>query len=789
MAISKIFKKLLSFIMLALIVPAISNAQISEIQNNLQRYQQSRLTEKLFVHTDKDFYLAGEVLWLKAYYVDGIFNKPLNLSKVAYVEVVDDKNTPVLQAKVALKNSVGNASFNLPLTLNNGNYKLRAYTSWMKNFSSDYYFEKKITIVNSLKSPQNSDVNDEFTVQFFAEGGNLVSGLTSKIAVKATNTGGKSIGFQGAVIDQKSDTVVKFQSLKYGMGSFMFTPLANSKYRTVIKSNGKSIVKDLPAINDQGYVMAVSMAGPDNIEILLKSTSTQSENVYLLAHTRHGIKSAQSAVVNNGTAKFVVNKNSLGEGISHFTIFNSLKQPVCERLWFKRPLKKLQIDAKSDAQQYNTRKRVNIDISTKVQADMSLSVYKIDSLQSTDNQTIFGYLWLASDLKGYVEAPDYYLNNTDNTANEALDNLLLTQGWRRFNWNNIVHSVEPALKFTPEYEGHIITATVTDNAAKPANNVVAYLSVPGKKFHYYAARSDSNGRALFNTKDLYGTSEIIAQTNIKIDSTYRIDILSPFSEQYSSSKLPSFNLTALNEQKLQADNINMQVQRTYNATRLKRYYNPVTDSTAFYGKAVKRFRLDDYKRFSTLEEVYREYVFEVNVLRQQGKFHIRMINENGFLEDSSDPVVLLDGVPIFDLDKAMTINPATIQLLDAVPYKYVNGPSVQNGIVSLLTYKGDLGGFDIDPRAVILDYEGMQLQREFYSPIYETGTQSKSRIPDFRNVLLWSPNIHTDMRGKSQVSFFTSDQTGKFIGFIQGITPDGSSGSQYFMFEVKENSN
>src|ERR1700722_12778072 len=104
---------------------------IQEVQNSFNLYKQSALQEKIFVHTDKTVYLPGEILWFKIYCVDGNDHKPLNLSKVVYVEVLDNNQTAVIQAKVALKNGIGNGSLYIPVTVNNGNYKFRAYTSWM----------------------------------------------------------------------------------------------------------------------------------------------------------------------------------------------------------------------------------------------------------------------------------------------------------------------------------------------------------------------------------------------------------------------------------------------------------------------------------------------------------------------------------------------------------------------------------------------------------------------------------------------------------------------------------
>ncbi len=168
---------------------------LNSIQSEFKKYGEEHLQEKLFVHTDKNFYLAGEIVWFKLYDVDGTFHKPLNISKVSYVEILDNENKPALQSKIELKDGMGTGSMFLPLSLKSGNYKLRAYTSWMKNFSPDFYFEKNITVINSLKTPaaQTGVQPIDYDVQFFPEGGNLVNDIKSKIGFWVINQYGKGV--------------------------------------------------------------------------------------------------------------------------------------------------------------------------------------------------------------------------------------------------------------------------------------------------------------------------------------------------------------------------------------------------------------------------------------------------------------------------------------------------------------------------------------------------------------------------------------------------------------------
>ena len=763
---------------------------LPDVENSFKTYSENNLQEKLFVHTDRTSYLTGEILWFKIYAVDGTYNKPLNLSKVAYVDILDSKQTPVLQAKISLSQGSGSGSIYIPVTLSNGNYRLRAYTNWMKNFSPEYYFGKVITIVNPQISPDAGAKQNKggYDIQFFPEGGNLVSGIQSKVGFKAVGADGKGIDFKGAIIDQKNDTVVKFSPSKFGMGHFLFTPAKGSFYKAVIRTwNDKPVLKDLPAVADQGYVMQLTDDNSGKLDVSVSSNSSPNDNVFIFVQTRQIVKIVKTAALNNGVTHFQVDKNLLDDGVSHITIFNSARQPVCERLYFKYPGPKLVIDAAPDQQQYATRKRVGVSVQTKdpsgklLDADLSMSVYRLDTFQQADPEDILNYLWLSSDLQGDIESPGYYFSNNSAEVDEATDNLMLTQGWRRFQWSSVLANNQPAFNFLPETYGHIVAGKLvnaTTNA--PVKGIVAYLGAPGKRVQLFASRSDSLGQLIFNTRNL-NSDEIVVQTNTEIDSIYRIDILKPFSEQYAKTTLPAFRIMPDMQPAIESRNLSMQVQNVYDGDKIKQLYEPA-DSSAFFGKPDHSYLLDDYTRFTTMEEVLREYIREVNVVRSKKRFHIKVIGENGFLD--GDPLVLVDGIPLFNIDKVLALDPLVIKRLDAVPHRYFYGPSEYEGILSLTSYKGNIGGIDIDPHAIVVDYEGLQLQRKFYAPVYDTDSQVKSRLPDFRNLLYWSPSVNANSR--NGVSFYTSDQEGKYIGVVQGITSNGEAASHVFTFEVRK---
>ena len=130
-------------IWLTTMIPGKSRAQDEVFNNMVQQFKNfsdHTLQEKMYLHTDKNFYLAGEIIWFKIYYVEGGKHQPSNISKVAYVEVTDRNHKPVLQAKISLSEKGGSGSFYLPLTLNSDNYSIREYTNWMKNAGPSFFF-------------------------------------------------------------------------------------------------------------------------------------------------------------------------------------------------------------------------------------------------------------------------------------------------------------------------------------------------------------------------------------------------------------------------------------------------------------------------------------------------------------------------------------------------------------------------------------------------------------------------------------------------------------------------
>lgn len=784
----RILKGIKIFLLLLSLQVASAQDNLQNILNSFTDYRNNNIQEKIFVHTDKDYYQAGDIIWFKVYNTNAVDNKPSGISKITYIEVLDSARQQLLHGKIAMNESVGKGSFYIPPNVASGNYVLRAYTRWMKNFDPSFFFEKPITIINvkKLSSQPKLPAIANYKLNFYPEGGNILYGFLNKIAFKAIDGTGNPYDFKGYLLDN-SDTLLHFEPYNEGMGSFVFEPKPGHVYKVIVQpKGGTGFTKQLPSIRTQGYTMMLNDDG-QTINIKASTDIPGIKELFLIAHTRQSVKVSSKAILQNNTATFSFKRSDLGDGVSHITLFNEQRKPVSERLYYKEPGQLLDVKITTDLESYRPRGAVNISIaSSNVDtASLSMSVYRLDSLQNVNwNNDIASYLYLASDLGGSVDGVHRYFLNKDKKAS---DNLLLTHGWRRFNWDKIIQKDKTFFEYAPEYSGHLVTGRVINNITnKPAGDIITYLSSPSYLTHFKTVGSNANGSIVAEIKNFFGGTHLIAQTNPLMDSIYRVEIDNPFSKKFSSTSIPSMPKLEKFPSTVLKQNIAMQVQNIYHGQLMDSvFYPPATDSFAFYGKPDFRYNLDNYVRFTTIEEILREYVPMVAVRRRNGEVHLPMIDTKVNMYFLNDPLTLLDGVPIFNQTKFFEFDPLKLNVLEIVAQRYVYGKNLFDGILNWKTYKPSLSNYSLEPNAIVMDYPGLQMEREFYSPDYNNELQQRSRVPDFRNVLKWSPAIVMTKGNVYSENFFTSDIKGKYVIIVQALDQSGLPGSAVKYFEVK----
>lgn len=775
MQVNKIFCSAVFFVLMS--YSCFAQSELNDVQARLDDYTKKELPEKVFLHTDKNFYTAGEIVWFKAYVVDGIFHKPLPASKVAYVELLDKNNLPVYRTKIALNEKGGNGSIQLSFNLNSGYYRIRAYTNWMKNQGTNLFFEKDIAVINPLKTPETQVKKPavSYRLQLFPEGGNLVNGISSKIAFHLTEATGKGLDGKGYLLNSANDTLSTFTPFKFGMGHFVITPQSGEVYKVnFVMNDGSTVSQVLPRSFETGYVMQLEEAADNRIKITVKTNIHPGyPEIFLLAQTRQVVKAAQKSLITDGNAVFTIDKKALGEGVSQLTVFNNERKPVCERLFFVQPTSTKQVALQTSKQNYSTREKVELAVPSSEQENLSLSVYRLDELEKGDAVNIDQYLWLTSELNGNIEQAGYYFSTYNDEVAKATDYLMLTNGWRRFKWENVFNQ-SPVIKFPREQFGHIVTARVVNSRTNlPAPDRQVFLSVPRSPQKLFTAISDSNGMVQFDIRNYFGQSEMVAQTNQKIDSFYRVEILSPFDENYTTHPYQVLTLSSSYQNTILDRSINMQAQNIYKADSIHKFLKPyIIDTFPFYGVPLYTYKLDDYTRFRTMEEVLREYVREINVgVKGSGNsLRFKLFNQTDRALYTDNILVLMDGIPLFDPNKIFSVDPLSIRKLDVVNENYVLGGYVFHGLANFLSYEGLYDRIEINPQAITVDYEGLQLQREFYSPDYSTTIQHNSRVPDLRTTLFWMPDVTTN-----KMQFYTGDNKGRYIIVLQGVDTNGKT--------------
>jgi hypothetical protein len=777
-------------------LPAFSQQDsLNSLVRKFDSYWSQRIPEKIYVHVDQNFFITGETIWFNIYLVDGFFHRPIDLSKVVYLELIDKDKVSVLKTKVAASKGQGTGTLFLPASLPSGSYALVAYTRWMRNFSPDSYFQQTITVVNPfvpLNASSKLLEQPSYDIQFFPEGGNLVAGLPNTVAFRAVGKDGIGIYFRGAILNSKNDTVTRISPLKFGLGRFRFTPEGGQRYTLVfVGQHGEKVITPIPAALESGYALHLKDSA-DFVEIIVHSKFADglSKNnwIHLFVQSRQVKVSASAQRLSNGNATFFIDKKTVPEGVNHFTLFDDDLRPVCERLYFKSPLHNLHIDVKSDLENYLTRQKIELNLNCQSSGGlpsnpmMSIAVYRLDSLERDEPLTITNYLWLASELKGTIESPEFYLSGKDQDA-EAVDNLMLTHGWSRFKWDDVQSNQRPGLKFAPEYGGHLLTGHVLDRDGNRTPAINTYFSVVGKDAQLSLARSNENGSVTYEIENVFGKHRVVAQTNSESDSTLKVELDNEYAEAPAKILIPEFTLSEKWQKQLIQRNLAMQIQHSFDK---KDHYGKVIgiDSLPFYGLPNEGYRLDDFTRFPTMEEVFREYIRGIMVRKKKDRFHFLTLDRatNALFKDN--PLVMIDGVPIFNLNKVMAYDPRKVQKIEVVTKQYYLGHLTFDGLVNCITYKGDLEDFNPD-FASVLTLEGLQPKREFFSPRYENKSQQESRIPDKRHLLLWSTDLKND-QGKGHLEFYASDIPGTYQIVVEGLSEGGEFGFAMAKFQVKK---
>ena len=423
---------------------------------NFQYYHHQVPEEKVYLSTDKEVFVQNENLWFSVYLVNASTHKTSLISELVNIDLRGPEDQIISSLVIDMSSDLGKGSFFLADSLIEGNYTLNAYTHYMRNSSPEFIFSKTVKFFNlKRKKYVKEAINDERSphVEFFPEGGYLVSGVPNTVAFKISDGVGQGLTHSGRLLDDMGNEIRVLNPLNFGLGRFQFTPENGQRYRGVFQVNGEDYIFKLPKAKDRGYQLTVRKALTKTHITVKGSPGMSFENTYLVMHIRGNIIKVVKATLGQ---EFIYNSlinDQIPSGIIHVTFFKD-RVPLLERLIYNESSNdKIIIEAHVTAN-IQKRSKVNFDLSvlnpngSKSSGLFSVSVQK----KSTDrkNINIENYLWLTSDLIGYIESPNYYTNAVNADRFEMLDLLMLTHGWRRFDWDNLLNKALPPILYFPE---------------------------------------------------------------------------------------------------------------------------------------------------------------------------------------------------------------------------------------------------------------------------------------------------------------------------------------------------
>lgn len=791
---------------------------ITEMIGLLKSFYQKSPDEKVYLHTDKPYYAAGETLWFKAY-LQNSQSDTSDLSKVLYVQLISPYNTVYKSISLYINQLATFGEIELPDTLSEGTYRVRAYTNHVRNAGTDYFFDKSFLVMNPKNKQQIATIKraknpKEIDVQFFPEGGELVYGLRSTIGFKAINEQGLGIAIEGEVYDSEGIKAATFKSNALGMGSFKLVPSLNRIYQAKIKlANGKEVSYYLPNIKQNGFVM--------NLESMPESATTPNRLRLRIYANHQGMedKEKQFFVIaqQNGEVFYSVKdstgknalmsdipKRVLPNGIVHFTLFDGNGNPQAERLVFVNHQEFLRLSIGKDKETYKPREKINLSVFISdaqgqgAETDFSIAVTDADKASTIENEdNILSNLLLTSELKGNIEQSMFYFQNTPESE-KALDDLMLTQGWRRFKWKSLIAN-DLAPNFYSIEKGITITGLAKGGLGAPFKNAnVSILSAANNIA--LTSKTDENGKFEVSGIHFTGISEFAIQVeNDKKTKAEKIAVITPTSpaiDEKSSILVLSNNTPLTQNSKTIASpqtttnkDTKMLESVTVNATPIQS--SDVYKSMKPYGTPDASVRGEvlavSAKGYSNLLYGLIGQAAGIQVGRDaNGNAGVLIRGGVNSFRGASTALLLFDGIPV-GFEFFNSINPEDIDHIDVVKSEKATayGARGANGAIAVFS-KRDYKS--VDKRVGLINEKimGYHLAKEFYSPNYETMKKEERNRTDTRNTIYWNPQIFSDVNGVANLSFFASDAPTKYRVVIEGRSWRGKLGRKELIIEVKK---
>ncbi|MCM1313455.1 MAG: hypothetical protein NC206_08595 [Bacteroides sp.] len=420
-------------------------------------FNMSMPQEKVYLHFDNTGYFKGEHIWYKAYVVRADNGMPTNISKVLYVELVSPNGDIVKTQKLRIDKGEAHGDLLLDDILSSGFYEVRAYTRYMTNWGGESLFSRVFPVFRSPKNKGNysgmvmdsvghrhrlpdyrqkdGETSGSLNVRFYPEGGSLVEGNEGRVAFTVTDSEGRRVDAQGVLVDSCDRSICKV-SVSDGRGIFGFTPQGTAARLRLFDKSGKELYFPLPASLPNGCTLSVDAVSPDSVTATVRASTSMHGRLigYVLMHSGNILECDTMTAAGFLRRSFL--RATLPEGVSQFTVFDSSGHILAERLFFVNHTSAssdiVAMEAKAD--KLVPCGKVCLSLTSSPDASLSVSAMDVASMPCGKYGNIRTWMLLSSDVKGYIERPEYYFESDDEEHRCAADTLMLIQGWRRYDW-------------------------------------------------------------------------------------------------------------------------------------------------------------------------------------------------------------------------------------------------------------------------------------------------------------------------------------------------------------------
>lgn len=466
--------------------------------------------EKVYMHFDNTGYFKGEKMWFKAYVVRTDTGMPTDMSAVLYAELVDPSGEVIQKRKVYIDKGMAVGDFSLDTLYVTGFYEVRAYTRYMMNWGGNGIFSRVFPIFKQprragdysrmeidqfsyrKRQPNYREVPHEMLtkeekakgnqlkmkrlphgqvhVNFYPEGGNLVEGLTSKVAFAVNDDLGKDFDVEGVILDENGELVRGAVTFKNGRGYFDITPDDEPKYLQLTTADGKKQKFELPEAMPEGISLTLNTLGDPDVVAMMTSTRAMHDRMvgYTLMHDGRIIACDTMTCRPQMVLKFV--REELPAGVNQLTVFDADGHVLAERLFFICPKNVEAVQVTTPIDHLVPCGKVKLDIQAKPNASLSLSAMDIETMTNGKVGNVLTWMLLSSEVKGYIAHPEYYFESDDREHRMAADLLMMVQGWRRYRWNLMAGNEQFRRIYTIEDKLYVSGILMSNHREAPVEN-------------------------------------------------------------------------------------------------------------------------------------------------------------------------------------------------------------------------------------------------------------------------------------------------------------------------------